>query len=112
MPTSAKMTKDGKNNSGFESDLTQDSKPQTRNRLLLGDLRPPHLGRKQNVHQLIERCVRSFTNFLKLNRTDGMLHNQYRMIRRAKRFFLGLGQRRERVRDQRDREPATLLNLE
>ena len=41
-----------------------------------------------------------------------MLHDQHRMIRRTKGFLLRLCQCGERVGDQRNREPAALLNLE
>ena len=41
-----------------------------------------------------------------------MLHDQHRMIRRAEGFLLRLRQGIEGVGDQRDREPAALLNLD
>ena len=86
---------------------TRNSKP-----ILLSDLRPRRLGRKQNIDQLIERRVGLFVHFFDLDRADRMLHDQHRMIRRAESFLLGLCQCVEGVGDQRDREPAALLNLE
>jgi hypothetical protein len=41
-----------------------------------------------------------------------VLHDEYRMIRRAEGFLLGLRQRIEGVGDERDREAAALLNLD
>jgi hypothetical protein len=41
-----------------------------------------------------------------------VLHDQYRMIRRAEGFLLGFRQRIEGVGDERDREAAALLNLD
>src|SRR5262245_10555637 len=46
----------------------------------------------QELHQLIESSVCAFVHFFHLHRTDRMLNDQHRMIRRAERFFLRLGQ--------------------
>jgi hypothetical protein len=78
----------------------------------LGDLRPCRLGCEQNIDQLIERRIGALFHFVELNSADRMLHDQHRMIRRAESFLLGLRQRIEGVRDQRDREAATLLYLD
>ena len=90
--------------------------PKTRNpkleTILLGDLRPRRLGRKQNIYQLVKCRVGLLVHFFDLDRADGMLHHQHRMIRRAESFLLGLCQCDEGVGDQRDREPSALLDLE
>jgi hypothetical protein len=90
------------------------TKLETRNLKLsvLGDLRPRRLGRKQNIHQLIKCRVGLLVHFFDLDRADGMLHHQHRMIRRAESFLFGLCQCGEGVGDQRDREPSALLDLE
>lgn len=59
---------------------------------------------KQDLDQLLESRVSSFVDLFGFNRPDRMLHHEQRMIRRAKRFALGFGQRLERVRDHCDCE--------
>ena len=61
---------------------------------------------------MIEGCLGLLVNFFDFDSTDRMLHDQHRVIRRAKRFLFGFCQRHESVGDQRDRKTAALLNLE
>ena len=61
---------------------------------------------------MIEGCIGLLVNFFDFDRADGMLHDQHRVIGRAKSFLLGFCQRHESVGDQRDRKTAAFLNLE
>jgi|RhiMetdeSRZDD1v2_1073273.scaffolds.fasta_scaffold129887_5 hypothetical protein len=67
---------------------------------------------EQNIEQLIERRIRSFVHLFDFNRTDWMLNHEQRMIRRAKRFTLGFGQRLECVRNHCDCESPAFLQLD
>jgi len=99
---------------GFHRHDEANTKLETRNSkpTLLSDLRSRRLGCKKNIDQLIERRIRFLVHFFDLDGADGMLHDQHRMIRRTKGFLLRLCQGVEGVGDQRDREPAALLNLD
>ena len=79
---------------------------------MLRYLRSRRFGSEQNTHQFIERRVGALVHFFQLHRADRVLHHEHRMIRRAEGFFLGFRQSIEGVGDQRDREPAALLNLD
>ena len=70
------------------------------------------LRHEQDIDQLAQRRVRAFVHFVEFYGSDGMLHHQHRMIGCAERFLFGVRQGVERVGDQRNREPAALLNLE
>ena len=98
---------------GFRIPLSN-SRLETQNSQLtiLSDLRSRRVGRKQNIHQLVERGVSFLANLVELNRADRMLYDQHRMIWRAERFLFRLRQCGESMSDQRDREATALLNLE
>jgi len=78
----------------------------------LSDLHPRRLGRKQDIHQLIERRIGFVVHFFDLDRADGMPYHQHRVIGRAESFLFRLRQCDEGVGDQRNREPSALLDLE
>ena len=79
---------------------------------LLSDVCSYRLGREQNINQLVEGRFGFLIHFFDLDRADGMLDGQHRVVRRTERIFLRLRQSIEGVCDQRDREPAALLNLD
>jgi hypothetical protein len=64
---------------------------------------------EKNIDELVESRVGFFVHFFDLHRSDRMLHDQHRVIRRAERFALGFRQSVEGVRDHRNRKSPAFL---
>ena len=94
----------------FVLDLSKGEQRAFRRRLSY--VRSYRLRREQNVYQLVEGRFGFLIHFFDLDRADGMLNGQHRMVRRTERIFLRFRQSIEGLCDHRNRKPAAFLNLD